>query len=64
MKTYSAWRRALREAYPGFTLDGDKDIAQAFDANGKPCGAWDGANGEVNDVRAAAQPAARGIDLI
>lgn len=44
--TYAGWRKAAKDM--GATrFDGDKDIAQAFAANGNHVGEWDGASGYV-----------------
>jgi hypothetical protein len=47
--TYAGWRKAAREM--GATrFEGDKDIAQAWAANGNWVGEWDGAEGFVVGV--------------
>lgn len=46
--TYEAWKRAVKAA--GATrFDGDKDIANAFKADGQFVGEWDGAHGYLDD---------------
>jgi len=43
---YSSWIRALRKRYPNVRIEGDKDIANAFD--GKiSVGEWDGVEGSI-----------------
>ena len=44
--TYSAWRAAAKKA-GAVRFEGDKDIAQAFDANGRGVAEWDGAEGQI-----------------
>jgi hypothetical protein len=44
--TYSAWRAAAKKA-GAMRFEGDKDIAQAFDANGRGVAEWDGAEGYI-----------------
>lgn len=44
--TYSAWRAAAKKA-GAVRFEGDKDIAQAFDANGRGVAEWDGAEGYI-----------------
>jgi hypothetical protein len=45
--TYAAWRAACRKIDRNFRVEGDKDIAQAFTADGRWIGEWDGAEGVV-----------------
>lgn len=42
--TYKSWRDAAKK-HGGVRLEGDKDIAQIFDANGYALAEWDGAEG-------------------
>jgi hypothetical protein len=44
--TYGAWRAAAKKA-GAMRFEGDKDIAQAFDGNGRPVAEWDGAEGYI-----------------
>ena len=44
--TYSAWRAAAKKA-GAVRFEGDKDIAQAFDDNGRGVAEWDGAEGQI-----------------
>jgi hypothetical protein len=44
--TYSAWRAAAKKV-GAVRFEGDKDIAQAFDANGRGVAEWDGAEGQI-----------------
>lgn len=44
--TYSAWRAAAKKA-GAVRFEGDKDIAQAFDGNGRGVAEWDGAEGYI-----------------
>jgi hypothetical protein len=44
--TYSAWRAAAKKA-GAVRIEGDKDIAQAFDASGRGVAEWDGAEGYI-----------------
>jgi hypothetical protein len=44
--TYSAWRAAAKKA-GAVRIEGDKDIAQAFDAKGRGVAEWDGAEGYI-----------------
>ena len=44
--TYSAWRAAAKKA-GAVRFEGDKDIAQAFDATGFGVAEWDGAEGQI-----------------
>lgn len=44
--TYKAWLAAVRKA-GAVRLDGDKDIAMAFDSKGNGVGEWDGAEGYI-----------------
>ena len=44
--TYSAWRAAAKKA-GAVRFEGDKDIAQAFDATGFGVAEWDGAEGYI-----------------
>ena len=48
--TYGAWRAAAKKA-GAMRFEGDKDIAQAFDGNGRPVAEWDGAEGYVYKVK-------------
>ena len=45
-QTYPAWRRAIQTLYPGVTIEGDKDIANAA-FHGVGVGEWDGATGQI-----------------
>jgi hypothetical protein len=58
-RSWSGWRNAVREA--GATrLDGDRDIANAFTAEGGFVGEWDGDSGYVvGNVRGASRVARR-----
>jgi len=44
--TYGAWRAAAKKA-GAMRFEGDKDIAQAFDNNGRGVAEWDGAEGYI-----------------
>jgi len=48
--TYGAWRAAAKKA-GAMRFEGDKDIAQAFDGNGRPVAEWDGAEGYIYKVK-------------
>ena len=48
--TYKSWLTAAKKA-GAVRLDGDKDIAMAFDAKNRGVAEWDGAEGYVYKVR-------------
>lgn len=45
-QTYKSWQTTAKK-YGGVRLEGDKDIAQIFDARGKAMAEWDGVEGFV-----------------
>ena len=58
--TYKAWLAAVRKA-GAVRLDGDKDIAMAFDAKGKGVGEWDGAEGYLYKDKSVASANPKGV---
>jgi hypothetical protein len=46
-KTYDSWRAAVKKVDANATYDGDKDICQAFTADKKPIGQWEGDVGSI-----------------
>lgn len=46
--SFSAWRKALRSAWPNVAIEGDRDIANAS-VDGKHVGEWDGGVGSINN---------------
>jgi hypothetical protein len=58
--TYKAWLAAVRKA-GAVRLDGDKDIATAFDSKGKGVGEWDGAEGYLYKGKSVASANPKGV---
>jgi hypothetical protein len=50
--TFQAWRRFMKQIDPNVRFEGDRDIAFAFDGNGRGLGEWDGARGTVYAAKA------------